>query len=103
MKKEKKGRPTSIRLFPETEKYLLRCPGNNLTDKFEYLIHFCMKREEMLVKVEEEYQRRFKAYEEEIKSQKQLLSKLRAATKKSTDYLDDVVKEIRGIHENIDD
>ncbi|MBE5980884.1 MAG: hypothetical protein E7249_17455 [Paenibacillaceae bacterium] len=103
MKKEKKGRPTSIRLLPETEKYLMRCPGKNLTDKFEYLIHFCMKREEMLVKVEEEYQRRFKAYEEDIKSQELLLRKLRAAAQKSTDYLDDVVKEIRWIHENNDD
>lgn len=100
MKKEKKGRPTSIRLLPETEKYLMRSPGKNLTDKFEYLIQFCMKREEMLVKVEEEYQRRFKAYEEEIKRQEQLLEKLRAAAQKSTDYLDDVVKEIRWIHEN---
>jgi len=57
----------------------------------------------MLVKVEEEYQRRFQAYEEEIKSQELLLRKLRAAAQKSTDYLDDVVKEIRWIHENNDD
>lgn len=103
MKKEKKGRPTSIRLLPDTEKYLMRCPGKSLTEKFEYLIHFCMKREEMLAKVEEEYQRRFESYEKEIKSQKQLLWKIRVAAQKSTDYLDDVVKEIKQIYKNDDD
>jgi hypothetical protein len=100
-KKEKKGRPTSIRLFPETEKYLMRCKGDNLTDKFEYLVQFCMKREEMLAKVEEEYQVRFKMYEKKINSQEQLLNRLRLATKKSTDYLEQVLEELKeeSIHE----
>lgn len=100
-KKEKKGRPTSIRLYPETEKYLMRCKGKTLTDKFEYLVHFCMKREEVLAKVEEEYQARFKVYEEKINRQKQLLDKLRLTAQKSTDYLEQVLEELKeeGIYE----
>lgn len=94
-KREKKGRPTSIRLFPETEKYLIRCKGDNLTEKFEYLVKFCMKREEMLAKVEEEYQARFKVYEEEIKELKQLLSKFQIATQNCTE----VIKEINQVYE----
>ena len=98
--KEKKGRPISIRLFPETEKYLMRCKGKNLTDKFEYLVHFCMKREEMLAMVEEEYQARFNVYEKEIKRQEQLLNKLRLAVKKSTDYLENAIEEAKQIEED---
>ncbi|MFR3729984.1 hypothetical protein [Lacrimispora sp.] len=89
-RREKKGRPTSIRLFPETERYLMRCPGRSLTDKFEYLVTFCMKREEMLAKVEEDYQKRFEAFEEELKRKEKLLYKLQETIK---DLIAEIEKE----------
>lgn len=66
-RKAMKGKPTSIRLMPETEEYLMRCQGKTITDKFEYLVHFCMTREEMLKNMETDYQKRYEAYEEVIK------------------------------------
>lgn len=70
-----KGKPTSIRLYPETEEYLMRCEGKTLTDKFEYLVHFCMKREEALIKMEKEYRHRYEVYEEAMKKCRELFEK----------------------------
>lgn len=95
MKKKKKGRPTSIRLFPETEKILMRCPGDNLTDRFEYLVSFCMKREEVLSKVEEDYQKRFRVYEEDIRELEQLICKFQAATQNCNE----IMNEMKQVHE----
>lgn len=89
-KKERRGRPTSIRLFPETEKVLMRCPGKSMSDKFEYLVDFGRKREEMLDKVEKEYHERFRAYEAKINELEQLLYKLRNVTRNYEEILKDL-------------
>lgn len=95
-KKANKGRPTSIRLLPETEKTLMRCPGKSLTDKFEYLVDFCMKREEILAKVEKEYHERFRAYEEQINQLEQLLGKLM----NSTNTFDLILNDLKQVCKN---
>jgi hypothetical protein len=94
-KKVKKGRPTSIRLLPETERLLMRCPGKHITDKFEYLVDFCAKREEILVKIEKEYQERFKAYEEHIKLMEGIISKFERTAQKSVSDFGQILNEAK--------
>lgn len=85
-KQKQKGKPTSIRLLPETEAYLMRCKGKTFTEKFEYLVHFCMTREENLKKLEEEYQARYKIYEEIIEA-------MRKAAQENVDELTQLLNE----------